>query len=280
MWVARHDAAITISLPLGGDIARQMPQEAKRFANIDKSWVKIMTTAAENPNVIKLCYGEEMLKNLLPHLLESLEICQKSLGGYLEAKRQVFPRFFFVSDSQLLEILGQGSDPQSIQPHLSSIFANVARVEFDRTQRSRIVSLSSAEGENVRMQQPCPADGNIEVWLNKVRWAAVFFFRLAWANILDTLNCVRQLVAAMRQAVCDIAASSIGGLDVFQNGDGPAINSFLGNLPAQVAVLGLQMFWTRVCEDSFERAKGERSAMPVCSGMVLNASCCCLECVS
>ena len=100
-----------------GDIAKQLPQEAKRFATIDKGYMKIMDNAFNEPNVV-ICCCKDALKQMLPYLNEQLELCQKSLTGYLEAKRNMFSRFYFVSDPVLLEILSQGSNPEAIIPNL------------------------------------------------------------------------------------------------------------------------------------------------------------------
>jgi dynein heavy chain len=131
---------------VGGDIAKQLPAEAKRFANIDRSWIRVMYKARDNPNAVDICTSDEVIASTLTFLFQQLEACQKSLTGYLEAKRLIFPRFFFISDPVLLEILGQASDPKSIQPHLESIFDGVSRVDFEGDE---IVAMFSDNKERV-----------------------------------------------------------------------------------------------------------------------------------
>jgi len=61
-----------------------------------------------------------------------LEDIQKSLDMYLETKRQIFPRFYFISNDDLLEILGQSKNPMEIQVHLKKCFDNIKSLNIAR----------------------------------------------------------------------------------------------------------------------------------------------------
>ena len=58
--------------------------------------------------------------------------CQKSLNEFLEEKRSAFPRFYFIGDDDLLEILGQSKNPYVIQSHLKKLFAGIYSVKFNK----------------------------------------------------------------------------------------------------------------------------------------------------
>lgn len=65
-----------------------------------------------------------------------------------------------------MEILGQSSDPTSIQQHLPSLFDAVYKVEFDEKKSDNIVSMSSDLGETVIFEKPVQCTGGVEIWLN------------------------------------------------------------------------------------------------------------------
>ena len=74
-----------------------------------------------------------VLLELLKHLYEIItlmESVRKALEDFLETKRQIFPRFYFISNDMLLEILGQSKNPQAVQPHLKNCFDNIRQLEI------------------------------------------------------------------------------------------------------------------------------------------------------
>lgn len=147
------------------DIRLQLPEEAKRFDNIDKQWLKIMADTARNTNVLDACSADGRLA-LLQELSEQLEKCQKSLSEYLDTKRCAFPRFFFISDDELLSVLGT-SDPTSVQEHMLKLYDNCASLKFGRGNKT-INGMVSSEGEAFDFRTPVPIEGAVESWMTGV----------------------------------------------------------------------------------------------------------------
>ncbi|ETO30394.1 dynein gamma chain, flagellar outer arm, partial [Reticulomyxa filosa] len=153
-----------------GDIARQMPQDTRTFLKVDKEWCsRFMAKAKETKTVVGCCCNE-YVKSVLSSMMSDLEKCQKALDGYLEAKRNQFPRFYFVSNPALLLILSQGTDRVAVQSCFAKVFDSISRVEFEK---DNIIAFQNIEAgyegandvEELKLSKPVSVNGNIEDWL-------------------------------------------------------------------------------------------------------------------
>jgi len=112
------------------DIRRQLPMDAERFDRIDKEFKEMTEEMAKTPNVVEAT-NKDGLVSALDVLQKGLVLCEKALAEYLETKRLAFPRFYFVSSSDLLDILSNGNQPEIVAKHLTKLFDSMARLNFD-----------------------------------------------------------------------------------------------------------------------------------------------------
>ena len=145
-----------------------MPAESQKFHAVNQMWRSTMESATKNPYVLQ----RAMEERLLPNFIEAnklLEAILKQVHHFLETKRTAFPRFYFLSNEELLEILAETKDPLLVQPHLSKCFEGIARLHF--TGDLEVTAMYSAEGEEVQMfgtVNPKDYDNAVENWLQAV----------------------------------------------------------------------------------------------------------------
>ncbi|KAG8540041.1 hypothetical protein GDO81_019936 [Engystomops pustulosus] len=161
---------------MGEDIRKQLPQESAEFDEVNISWKTIMDRLNKDNNALRGTHHPGLLEKL-GEMNQVLEGIQKSLDMYLETKRHIFPRFYFLSNDDLLEILGQSRNPEAVQPHLKKCFDNIKSLKIQKigaSSKSEAGGMFSAEGEYVEFTHPVLLEGPVEAWLcdieRTMRW--------------------------------------------------------------------------------------------------------------
>lgn len=207
------------------DIKHLLPMESSRFQNINSEFFSVMKKVQRSPFVLDVLAISGVQKSL-ERLADLLQKIQKALGEYLERERVSFPRFYFVGDEDLLEIIGNGNDTVRVGRHLGKMFAGISGLVT--TEDSTITAFRSKEGEEVPLKQ--------EISLAKTpkvnEWLAALEL-----GMRTTL--AESLTEAVRAFESVITADAI---------EPQALESYVDSFPAQVVVLGGQVWWTNAIQ--------------------------------
>ena len=160
-------------LLIGSDeVKRELPEDAKRFAKIDKDVKEVLALACRVGNIKEVC-TQAGLFGKLEGIQERLEICKKSLKDFLAGKQQQFPRFYFMSEADLLDILSTGSNPHNIMRHITKVFLAVKSITLEGGNgggdRPVATRWTSGVGiEEVDFSDPVPLEGKVEIYLQTI----------------------------------------------------------------------------------------------------------------
>lgn len=152
------------------DISNEIPAVSGKFTLVREGWENLMKNVISNPVVIEFCWGNPKILDVIRYLSDSLELILKSLYEYLNMKRKFFPRFYFLSNEELLMIFSNSRELDSVQKFVYKCFEGVSRISVSQ---DFIVGIESPEGESVTIEVPIELkqDGlmrSVEVWMKEL----------------------------------------------------------------------------------------------------------------
>lgn len=191
-----------------------------------------MMDAQEQSEVTIACNSgrEEVLNGFYTEI----EICEKALNEYLEQKKKIFPRFYFVSNQALLDILSNGNNPEKVNEYIGDCFDGMKSLDFLR-----------GEGE------PVPAKRAKGMWSKEgeyVPFSGIFTCTGAVENYLNDLERMMQLTL---KDVLEVAKGTADNWEIEKKR-----HEWLEDYCAQISLLATQIMWTEEVHRAFEELEG------------------------
>lgn len=217
------------------EVKKELPEAAERFAGIDVKVKQVLKEINVTKNCVAACNKEGLMK-LLEQQQKELEICEKALADYMESKRRAFPRFYFTSTADLLDILSNGNSPTKIMIHLSKVFQAIDRLKLDNNDpppgvRPKGLAMISCVGtETVDFKAPLPLNGKVEEYMNDI-------------------------IAKMRNELRQITEASVKDYPTKPR------HEWLFDWPSQIILVVNQIFWCQEVEEAFRKLKTDPVAM-------------------
>lgn len=131
------------------EIQVSLPLESSRFSNITLEFRALLKKISIEPIAIQVLEIKGIVP-ILEKLLGSINLTIKGLTEYLDKQRDLFPRFFFVGDQDLLDLMGCKRQPERVNKHLMHMFPGIQALQFSNDGLA-LSGFTSSQGESITL---------------------------------------------------------------------------------------------------------------------------------
>lgn len=219
------------------EVKKELPEESDKFVGIDTDVKEILSQGGQMMLTKEFCNQPNIFSRLEKSQMQ-LTMCEKALNEFMDGKRRAFPRFYFMSAQDLLDVLSNGNSPAKVVPQFPKFFIAIDTytLEFPDGQAARPTAtgmVACVGKEYVPFPEPLHMVGKVEVYLDR---------------------CIDAFRKALRHfAKNDLASYNEQGCLT----DGAARGQWLQrSQAAQCALLVQLLTWVTLVENSFISTQG------------------------
>ena len=161
------------------DIYQQAGNDIAVYKTNNEKFLEICSSF-DSKKLVKECFTQEKLETDLSELLYKFSEVERSMNSLLDTKRQTFKRFYFLSNDDLFELMGNSFDMKVINPHLTKLFTGVERIKIEQPSKKKdenpIINCiydSMNHGEKLKLNSSVIVISMVETWMNDLEKAMI-----------------------------------------------------------------------------------------------------------
>ncbi|XP_067352664.1 dynein heavy chain domain-containing protein 1-like isoform X2 [Channa argus] len=266
----------------------------EQFQTVDETFKEIMYTVSTDPHVVNFVNSKKTndkfhgnsLCHILTHGLSKMEAINNQVVDLLDALREQFPRLWFLSDREVIQMVAYHPTPLTLEPFVRKCFIGIHRLEVDNEIQSnkKGVKRCGATSKNNRQMKVLGFFGNFNEHIifmsplkphpNALVWLSVFENQLGLTMVQRMQKCAaarHQLELSISDLTCDNKSEVIMGHLTANSKNAQPVLDLLSEYPLQCVLVAEEVLWCNVLlQASQESSSGKLSNLRLYNSVKLN----------
>lgn len=240
-WQIFQGNWVVLSSLFGNDTVRSiLPHQVNRFFNVQRKWTVTAKSIFKDPRILNISTFPSLFDTLHENN-QALESILAALGKYLDTRRNMMPRLYFLSNNEVLTLIASRNFSDfdrcfsKLFMNTSGLITNGADKEdskqsnaFSQTdfQRLKVLGLRGIDGGDFILQKPILLANSIEI-------------------------CAQNIIEVMKSTVSNYVGQAVTSFTTSQ------FASWILSYPVYISIISLYVVFAREVEECFRTQESD-----------------------